>query len=1505
MKVCTENHGLSTGLYYGPSPRSVCTGKFRQNTAHPWLDNSTRHNAKNMACNKDIYNKRLVQTNLSCASQSYGRPVVPLPPATISYRGQQSNVEHYRQKHNFRNSIRDRGNTNSTSLVKSKFLAREWGWYSQDSERNMNVNWDERFAEIKRETNKKQKNYFQGEENLPPKQLSSQDVDCANLSQVFESQYDSLIFDPPNHSLSQGDFANNSQSLKNRQSNSLLSIFKPSQTSSSLYHTMLSLSDSAYKARPVSSKGANIRLTHYPLNYLNVSLGNEREECSVNMYPDKCKAQETSKTPDCDSSLLYNDCLLNDKCSHPVLRVYAQHSSTKSWVCPPGLTCVCHRHESADSSMINSESNVSMDDCHNTSHFITSGRKTLKVTDTLTFSNKDMNDLHHPHCAVGGTSAAILCYLPTKSIDLSDCVTEMETNQSVPEDGEKLGTEDMFSNAVENRKELSEKSPDHFLDSSLKHQVKPCFPVIISNIYARQYKDTNDLWIQESAQTPVYGGLSLTPWQSNSSQGNFCSSAQKEISNLESTGVGNKAKGITPISDYSRNSTPSRGEENNKGEEEDFNMTLEDNSPSYNWEHEPILKESLKSNVTTKQLLQTFPLMDSKMLQITELRGFSLDHRTKTPVESHFKPYHERLLSHCLYAWHNSTQQRYALAVSLQERQLLRKGLRALRWAVQFTQMQKEFLERRQYRRVLAHCFNQWRDAANASQCHLMAKSSNAVGKSCSVHLRTSATLQQLLGTKIYGLWQKQHKHLQHEDVQCLSLASLHGKKASMYLLQAVHIETERAITKYRWQVGQVRTIRDCFEAQTWFLAHDVASQHILVRNHAENLESCFLHWRTLLHVKRGKKVAVLHLFQMCHAQVQQQTTALCCQANGKDNDCNKNTKYETSVQLDDVRVTYQALHSPANVCSEQTLQPQFQDWREELHKHQLARIPTRNQVQDAHKPCPKEFFEPCLQGFGKHLPLQDGTSALCREESDCSSPEQSIVQYEARPANRPDLERAGKWLQCKLEKRVVEEHLMLWAARLRQVCQVDQFHRRTLLTRVFLSWNKWRQTHQRHRELVAGFSFGRQCRVVLTLWKIRLLQKQEADRRCRKMLRQKTQKAMSHWHQYTEKRKQVQDLQARFLSVYTLRVKFSILRTWKQKAETQRNVKIMADRLVQSRYMRAWYSATLQKEKMWQKLWTFQTVRNQQVLLGAFSRWRCHLELQCFSENHRKLRMAQRVIQCWRQRTLLHQAVRHRETVLTQILFSSWKDAVRLSQLSHQFAGNIEERQLRLLLHAWAKLVKEQKDEGVRQKKVISALQHRVKQAAFHQMATLYRKQKQAVRFYHLTLLRRCLLAWVGNVHLQKHWALTVSAQVSLLQLNSAFVIWRNQLHLQRKMALFVQRQAEEILHKALRSWHRELQAIRYRGRYVSQKFVSRWILFMLARKQTDQWDAEESRAKEHNRNQLCKRFLVNWRNQSRLQQFLEKKRVEKLQEIWEQWKSFTMSKLVTMGLVSKPVPF
>ncbi|XP_072334290.1 uncharacterized protein [Scyliorhinus torazame] len=1417
----------------------------------PYLENSTKQSAKHVGFKKEMHSQRLVQTNLAYTSQSLRQPMKPLLLAAVSSHKQQSNVEHHRQKHSSSESITDRGRSNSISLAASKHFVREQERYLSNSGTLTSIDSNMSFDEVKTGTSKKQKKYFtHGEENLSPIQLSSQEV-CDSHFKVSASQYDSLIIGSPNRPVTPGDLANVYRPSLDRRSNALRSILKSSQTSASLHRSMLSLGDSNYKAKHASSETASISpLRFSTYNHVNLPSGDGREEWSSEAYSDVWKHQNVPIIPNCDSFVANN----NRKGYYPVWDACPLCLSTKYQICP-GLTCVCSRCENADSCMTCTEAEVLTDDYHSPSPFITTGRKTMSLTESLTIPDQDTKNTHHSHSAACQRSADFLCNFPIKSMNLTHQVSEMETDQRVSVDGEQPGVEDPFSNTVENRKDLSDKYSDYHLHSSMKFQAKSIHSVSIVNTYTKQHRDPNDLWIQDTAQCLALPGLPQTHNESTSSPENLCSEAQEEErSDLRPTGIGSRTPRIKPVSGYSKKSTSQEGET--------FNLKSEDHNRSHCWEHGPMLMEPFVGNVPTDHFRPTSPLGDSQQLQSTEPRGFPLDGGwTKRPVKRYLKLYHHWLLLRCLSAWNCFVQQRYAAAVSLQERQLLRKGLHALHWAVQFTQIQEKLLERRQRARLLAHSFKRWRLAARPSQCQLVAGAPNTTDKFCAIHPRKPVTLQ-LIRTKIYKLWRNQQ-----EAAQLLSLASLHGHA--------------------------------CFDAWACFCGQKIACQQALERRQIESLRSFFLQWRTMLQLKLGEKV---HLFQLCHTQTHQQTTAFACWSHGKDDVFIQDGVSETCIEAENIQVSCREPRSLDGICPDETLQ----DWRKDTYKVQLNRIPTWSRLQDALQLWPEEPFQPHLR-FSKHLPQQDCTVTLVdtEESSDtnCSCPEQGTELrphrlHETIPANRVDLEKAGKWLQHKVEKHLVEQHLACWAARFRQVRRVERFHQWSLLARVFLSWSQWKQGRCRTRELIERFSFVRQCRVVLSLWKMRLLQKLEADRRCREILHQQIQKAMTQWHTYTRNRRQLCELQACFQSIQEQKVKLLILSNWQQKTERQRNMKLVADEMVQRRYLQAWYLVTLRTEERRQNLWAFQTGQTRRALWRVFSWWKYCCELRRYSEYHRQLQTAQRAAHCWKQKMLLGRAIRHRHTILTQIFFRSWKEAVRLFQLSYQFAVNIEERRLRLLLNAWANLVKERKTIDVQLNLIISAAQQRVMQAAFHQMVALYRKQKEVVKFYHLTLLRRSLLSWAEFVHQQKQWALTVSSQVSVLQLRSVFVMWINQLILHRKLILMVQKRNERILQKALRSWYKEMQAVRHHSRYVSQKFVSRWVLNVLARKPENLWNRVEYQAEEHYRNQLCKRFLIIWRHKTLLQQFREKKRFEEMQVIWEQWRGFTVNMLVTRGL-------
>ncbi|XP_051846806.1 uncharacterized protein C1orf167 homolog [Antechinus flavipes] len=68
------------------------------------------------------------------------------------------------------------------------------------------------------------------------------------------------------------------------------------------------------------------------------------------------------------------------------------------------------------------------------------------------------------------------------------------------------------------------------------------------------------------------------------------------------------------------------------------------------------------------------------------------------------------LLSCCFKAWHCHLLRQWAVARALRRRHLLRKGLRAMRWALWLREAQMEFMKSKQRQIVLAGSFRKWKD---------------------------------------------------------------------------------------------------------------------------------------------------------------------------------------------------------------------------------------------------------------------------------------------------------------------------------------------------------------------------------------------------------------------------------------------------------------------------------------------------------------------------------------------------------------------------------------------------------------------------------------------------------------------------------------------------------------------------------------------------------------------------------------------------------------------------
>ncbi|XP_042201699.1 protein SFI1 homolog isoform X1 [Callorhinchus milii] len=205
-------------------------------------------------------------------------------------------------------------------------------------------------------------------------------------------------------------------------------------------------------------------------------------------------------------------------------------------------------------------------------------------------------------------------------------------------------------------------------------------------------------------------------------------------------------------------------------------------------------------------------------------------------------------------------------------------------------------------------------------------------------------------------------------------------------------------------------------------------------------------------------------------------------------------------------------------------------------------------------------------------------------------------------------LERAGRWLQCKVEKRQVKRSFVLWAARRRQVCRVQQHYRQLLLARVFLAWSRWATDCQRCRKMADSHLQSWLCRVVLAHWRVRLAQRLEADRRCNDKYVENIRAAVTRWLMYTRKRRLLLGLQKHFVSARDQVTKVVVLRTWCEEMKSRRNRRMIAAEILLRRSLVCW-AVFVHRQKEWEVIACSEVSVLQ--LRSAFAMWRMRLVMR------------------------------------------------------------------------------------------------------------------------------------------------------------------------------------------------------------------------------------------------------------------------------------------------------
>ncbi|XP_042334517.1 uncharacterized protein C1orf167 homolog [Sceloporus undulatus] len=345
------------------------------------------------------------------------------------------------------------------------------------------------------------------------------------------------------------------------------------------------------------------------------------------------------------------------------------------------------------------------------------------------------------------------------------------------------------------------------------------------------------------------------------------------------------------------------------------------------------------------------------------------------------------LLAKSFVAWRDHVFERKATARALYERQLKRKGLAALQWAVQLRNAQVGIAQRNHTLAVLTASFRRWQDVTAKQQ---EARTSRHMEpERCGQGLLRSALGRPLLVTRhpILSQLSSEHqeeatrysraegslwmqlRHVQGTDELCRKADALRDVRRlaaafRLWRLQKERMEREDAYaqevrvilekkklanvfqtwrSRYRaskqtWPLAaRIRRglIRQCFDAWRRFARREAFSRLGLEGLRIQSLRRCFQHWARMVEVKERARRALLGL--LASKQRKSYASRL---GFGRDAcmaqpclDVTRWSQRNGGDSLDDL------LHAV-------TLQGAFQTWRKRWHESQLATVFSRASAQ-------------------------------------------------------------------------------------------------------------------------------------------------------------------------------------------------------------------------------------------------------------------------------------------------------------------------------------------------------------------------------------------------------------------------------------------------------------------------------------------------------------------------------------------------------------------------------
>ncbi|KAB0342701.1 hypothetical protein FD754_019627, partial [Muntiacus muntjak] len=236
---------------------------------------------------------------------------------------------------------------------------------------------------------------------------------------------------------------------------------------------------------------------------------------------------------------------------------------------------------------------------------------------------------------------------------------------------------------------------------------------------------------------------------------------------------------------------------------------------------------------------------------------------------------------------------------------------------------------------------------------------------------------------------------------------------------------------------------------------------------------------------------------------------------------------------------------------------------------------------------------------------------------------------------------------------------LLLWRARAQQSRDAVRWHQSKLQRRILLDWSHWATAQGARRELAARWAWNRRGRAALGLWRQRLVQRREVEWRARERGRRLQQRALGHWHCYWQRQVFLQEKCQRWVQARLQGLRRAVFWGWQQAAARRRPAAASSEQLLLHRHFQAWCGVV---KASWAKRPAFQDGLRQ-IPGATFAS-----EAQAATAQPRDLRVAR--ASCWRSREQGCQADRQLRRTWAQQAFVARQVAPGLCCKAHRQAG-------------------------------------------------------------------------------------------------------------------------------------------------------------------------------------------------------------------------------------------